>query len=422
LECGFNVTFERASVAGFAGALASLFVACGGSDEPVPLIWLSSGDMTAPAFIGSNAFRVDAMVNGRSTAKVIVDTGAPYSLLEMGPYKGEVQEDVGTVDSLTIGGVTLLHVPTVGQDLRDPSRGGGLVGFTAFGQFAVSFNYRDRVLSLGGSPAPDGLEPDSVSIPFALEGGGYGPVRRGGRPMQIPASRVVIPVLIEGEQHEVLVDTGASFVGLRKSVFDNLAADGRGKVEEHVQLASSVSTTTVMRLRSVTIEGTSIVDVPAASSATDPASNAPGMEDLLDSLTNELGRPVDGLLGGVVLREFFVTVGYPEGRLSLRRYTARDHIRDHYRRVGIELAISSKGPPFTYAIGQIYDGTDAARQLEALGIRAGGDVLSVDDQPLPPDDPNAADAMLLGAVGETHRVGFNKATLTLLVEDLLLLP
>jgi hypothetical protein len=147
------------------------------------------------------------------------------------------------------------------------------------------------------------------------------------------------------------------------------------------------------------------------------------MEDLLDSLSNEIGRPIDGLLGGAVLREFYVTLGYPQGRLSLKPYTTRDHIHDQYRRVGIELAIaSSKGPPFTYAIGEIYPGTDAARQLDALGIRVGGEVLSVDDQPLPPDDPTAADAMLLGAVGETHRVGFNKTTLTLLVEDLLPLP
>jgi hypothetical protein len=406
-----------------AGVFALLCVACGGSDESVPLIWLSSGDMTAPASVRSGTFHIDATVNGRSTARVIIDTGAPYSLLETSAFDGEVQEDVGSVDSLTIADVTLLHVPTVGQDLPgSPSRGGGLVGFTAFGQFPVSFNYRDRAVSLAGGPQPEGLETDSVSIPFTLEGGGYGPVRRGGRPMEIPASRVVIPVLIEGEEHEVLVDTGASFVGLRKSVFDRLAADGRGQVEEHVQLASSVSTTNVMRLRSVTVEGMEIFDATAASSSRDAASNAPGMEDLLDSLTNEVGRPVDGLLGGVVLREFYLTMGYPEGRLSLTRYTTRDHIRDQYRRVGIELAISSKGPPFTYAIGQIYDGTDAARQLESLGIRVGGEVLSVDDQPLPPDDPSAADAMLLGTVGEVRRVGFNKATLTLVVEDLLSLP
>jgi hypothetical protein len=386
-------------------------------------MWLSGGDMTAPAAVRSSTFHVDATVNGRSTAKVILDTGAPYSLLETSAFKGDVQEDVGTVDSLTIGDVTLLHVPTVGQDLPEsPSRGGGLVGFTAFGQFDFSLNYRDQTVSLGTVSEPEGLRPEEVSVAFALEGGGYGPVKRGGLPMQIPASRVVIPVQIEGEEHDVLVDSGASFVGLRKSVFDNLGADGRGKLEEHVQLASSVSTTTVMRLRSVIVGGMEVLEATAASSTRNPVTNGPGMEDLLDSLSEEVGRPVDGLLGGVVLREFYVTLGYPEGRLSLKPYTTRDHIQDQYRRVGIELAIASNGPPFKYAIGQIYDGTDAARQLDSLGIRVGGEVLSIDGQPLPPDDPNAADAMLLGTVGETRTVEFNKATLTLLVEDLLPLP
>lgn len=399
--------------------LVVVVTACGGSDKPVPLLWVSKGGVSSPASLLSNTFLVDATVNGRSTAKVILDTGAPFSFLNRDVFDGLVPDGLGSVDSLTIGDVTLVHVPTVGRS----GAGIGLVGFTAFGQFDFSLNYRDQIVSFGAGPAPAGLQPDGVTIPFTLQGGG--PVAVGDSILKTPPSRVVISVEIEGETHDVLVDSGASVVGLRKSVFDALGGDGRGHIEEQFELAAGVSTASLMRLRSVVVGGMEVVEPPAASSTADPVAKVPGMDTLLDSLSEEVGRPIDGLLGGAVLREFYVTIGYPEGQLSLDRYTSRAHIRDDYRRVGFALGSPSERPPFKYVIHRIYAGTDAARQLAAHGLREGDDVLSVNGKALPSDDPLApiaADAMLLGTVGQTLSITFDSATLEILVEDLIPLP
>lgn len=380
--------------------------------------------MSSPGSLLSNTFLVDATANGRATAKVILDTGAPFSLLETGSFAGAVPNNVGSLDSLTIGDVTLLHVPTVGRARTVTLAGkpfGGLVGFTAFGQFDFSLNYRDRKVSLGPG-VPDGLETDGVTIPFTLEGGDVGPIAAGGPVITIPASRVIVTAEIEEVEHELLVDSGASVVGLRRSVFDALSADGRGLIQQKFELAAGVSMTDVIRLRSVVVGGMEIRDPPAASSERDPETKAAGIEDLLDSLSIEVGRQVDGLLGGAVLREFFVTFGYPTGRLSLTRYATRDHIQDEFRRVGFTVAPTTDEPPFSYGIQKIYDGTDAARQLEGQSIREGGDVISVDGKPLPADDPIAADAMLLGEVGQRHRIEFAAVTLDILVDELLPLP
>jgi hypothetical protein len=156
----------------------------------------------------------------------------------------------------------------------------------------------------------------------------------------------------------------------------------------------------------------------------DPKTKKPGgIETLVDSLSEEVGHPVDGMLGGAVLREFYVTFGYPEGRLTLRRYKTRDHIHDEYRRVGIALVPSVAGAEFSYFIGRIYAGTDAAHQLAQAGLGLHDLVVSIDGTPLATLDPASAEELLLGNVGDTRKLDFgSKKTLDIRVDELLPLP
>ena len=56
-------------------------------------------------------------------------------------------------------------------------------------------------------------------------------------------------------------------------------------------------------------------------------------DKLIDSLQREIKHPVDGLLGGSYLREFLVTIDYPQGELRLQRYLPS--VVDEFKRVGV---------------------------------------------------------------------------------------
>jgi len=51
---------------------------------------------------------------------------------------------------------------------------------------------------------------------------------------------------------------------------------------------------------------------------------------------------MDGLLGAPFLREFYVTVDYPNRTLRLYRYVDQSHVLDDYRKVGVEVSASCR--------------------------------------------------------------------------------
>jgi hypothetical protein len=403
----------------FPRALAAAFVlgGCTGG-PPVPLVSLGRpGDRISAA--APSVFFVQADVDGEEGAQVVLDTGAPIALLNPAAFNNRVPDGVGRVALMTLGRTTLWKVPTVGQREKDntvkiapnglPS--GGLVGYTVFGQFAVSFDYRDANVALGPAQVPDGVDDAPVTIPFAVEGGGLGRLEDG-EIVEVPASRILIPAIIEGQSHLMLLDTGSSWVALRSSIFAELAADGRGQVTDKATLAAGEATTSVIRLRSVVAGG---VEIPGAVGA-----SAGAIDALLKNLGQEVGRPIDGFLGAPFLCEFYSTVDYPGGALRLHRYATRDHIHDEYRRVGITLKaeIDPRTRLTTYSVDVVYPGSDAAAQ----GIRPDDVLVAVDGMPLDSPDGIAADRSLLGPVGATRVLTLARTKLTVRIDELLPLP
>jgi C-terminal processing protease CtpA/Prc len=147
-------------------------------------------------------------------------------------------------------------------------------------------------------------------------------------------------------------------------------------------------------------------------------------DQLIDGLQGELGRPMDGLLGGSFLREFLVTIDYPQGKLQLQRYVPPAAIKDEFKRVGIELGTGSGA--HAYAVAVVYPGSDA----EAKGINMGDVLVSVDGQDLDNLDPISADESLDGAVGTTKQITLADAanasiangTIEVRVDDLIPVP
>jgi hypothetical protein len=397
--------------------VAAMLLASGCSAEsgPLPLLWLGQSGTQTPASTGAAVFWVRADVSGMPGPDVLLDTGAPLSIINPSAFGGGVPSGAGEVAALTLGSVTLWRVPVVGisETLRLAPSGrldGGIVGFTAYGQFATSFDYRDRTVVFGRGARPDGLLA-STTVPFHLDGGGRA-LLTDGSIVDFPPSRVLVSAVVEGRTLTMLIDTGASWVALRSSVFSDIVAeDGRVTLMDQARLATGKIQTNVTRLRNVTIDALDVAGPPAASGA--------GIDELLDSLKTETGRTVDGAMGAPFLREFFVTLDYPAARLELSRYATRDHVHDEYRRVGFDLSASiDPSGGFRYRVAQVYPGTDAARLMIAAGDR----VLAVDGQDLGPLAPGAADEVLLGQVGGTKTVAFSDRTIDVRVDELLPLP
>jgi hypothetical protein len=390
---------------------------CGNSVDVIPPLWLGRPGDRLPASTASNVFWVEASVNGDPGPQVIVDTGAPIALLHVEAFDGAVPLGSSRVATMTLGGTTLWKVPTVGDhephaNTLSPTgqRDGGIVGFTVFGQFEMSFNYRDNQVVIGAAPPPDGVL-DPVVVPFSLEGGGAGPIQEGGEIIRFPASRVILPATVEDRPLTLLLDTGASWVGLRSSIFNAIVQDGRAQLAVEATLAQGTATTNVARLRSVSVAGAEVKEPVAASAET--------VDELMNHLSAEVGHTIDGLLGAPFLREFYVTVDYPNRTLRLHRYADQSHVLDDYRKVGIEIGgILSRGGN-SFVVQKVYPGTDAERQ----GIHRLDNVLSIDGQLLFALDVSAVDRKLRGPVGASRELQLaGPRTVDVLIDELLPLP
>jgi hypothetical protein len=383
---------------------------CGSPSEAIPPLWLGSATSALPATAEGGVFSVEADVDGVPGPRVLVDTGAPYASLNVDAFAGAVPLGAGHVATLTLGGTVLWKVPTYGVSSGGSAAtavntSGGILGFTVFGQFAMSFNYRDSQVLLGPAPQLDGVL-DPITLPMSLRGGGAG-LLPDGSVLQFAPSRIILPVTVEGTERVMLLDTGASSVALRTGLFDAIASDGRQQSQGSVRLVTGSSTTSIMRLQAV--------QAGAAEVAGPLAVAGSGIDDLLDGLNQEVGQTVDGLLGAPFLQHYFLTVDYPNRQIVLRPYTTDAHIVDPYHRVGIALRGLIGATATTYTVNDVFAGTDAAKQ----GVRLGEAVQQIDGVTLGTLDFVSADNMLLGPVGSMHTLKFAARTLTVLVDELL---
>ncbi|HEY3593912.1 MAG TPA: pepsin/retropepsin-like aspartic protease family protein, partial [Polyangiaceae bacterium] len=276
------MTYEPSRAALTLGA-AIAAAACGSPSGAIPPLALGSQTSSLPATQEGGVFAVSVDVDGVPGPQVLVDTGAPYASLNVAAFQGAVPAGSGHVASLTLGGTVLWKVPTfgvAGSSTDTPDSGdGGILGFSVFGQFAMSFNYRDTQVIVGPPPLPDGLL-DPISLPMSLEGGGPG-LLPDGSVIDFAPSRVILTGSIEGANHIFLLDTGASSVALRTSLFDSIASDGRTQAQGSVRLVTGASTTSILRLKTVSVADAD-VEGPLAVSGS-------GIDNLLDGLQQEVG-------------------------------------------------------------------------------------------------------------------------------------
>jgi hypothetical protein len=378
-----------------AAALACLpAAACGGGSSGLPTMGMPG--VPSPALVGSNILFVDAALDGHAGGRMLVDSGSPVTFIDETAFPGATLPDTTQVQiDLGIGALTIDNIPALETTTytMDGLNLGGILGGNVLRQFSAAFDYRDRQLRLGDGAAPADIEQPGASVPFRLQGGGLAKIL--GVTVALPPTRIPVTVTIEGVDHPFMLDTGASEVTLRSSLFATLTSDGRAVLGGlPISTAYGGMTGQVCRARSVVVGGEEVTDPPVITIG----------DSLIDALQSEVGHSFDGLLGGSFLREFFVTIDYPRGTLHLQRYATRDHIVDEFQRVGIALGPDATGA-HRYSVQTVYAGSDA----QAKGLLPGYEVLAVDGQMLDGLDPLDADDLLDGTVGTTKQITLGQA-------------
>jgi hypothetical protein len=386
--------------------LFALVVACGQSGPS----FTSGTGVLAPAKIYANIFVVDASLNGAPGGQVILDTGSPLTLLDAHGFDGAPINSGHYTADLTVAGAGVSGVTVIpliaGGGLVD-----GIVGGDVFHTSTLALAYRDKQVRFGDGPSPDGIDASATPVAFSLEGGGEGRINN--EVISYPATRVIVNLSIDGEDHVVMLDSGASATTLRTSVFDHMIADGRPRIDDGptVSTLTGPAQTRLTRARKLAIGGFELANSLVSTIG----------DDLFNNIGQEVGHNLDGVVGGTYLREFFVTIDYSNHQLRLQRWNDGSHIPDEMVRVGIELGA---GPP--YSVATVYSGSDAQKQ----GIRIGDELRAIDGTDLSSKDPAFISSALAGKVGESHTLTMGATTDTTIngksvevrVEDLLPVP
>jgi hypothetical protein len=391
-------------------------VGCGGGSSGFATMGMPG--IPSPSRVGANLVFADVAVNGFTGGRLGVDTGSPLMLVDESkfpglslPQKTQVNANV-TAGQFTIDAVPLVQV-SIGSPM-DPLNFAGLFGGNVMRQFTVRLDYAHPELAFRlGKPsmemATEGVEVPGTAVSFHLQGGGRGSLNDG-TVISYPATRIPLTVDIEGTSHPFILDTGASETTVRMSVYGAFIADGRSQLHGlPITTVSGPASGSVTRVRSISV-GDATVVAPVVMTIGDT---------ILDTISQELNRPIDGLLGGNYLREFMVTIDYPGGTLHLQRYLSAT-IVDEFQRVGFELGPGTGA--HRYVVGVVYDNTDAKAKM----VSVGDEIVSIDGTALDSLDSVTADDMLNGVVGSTHAIGFGNTTspalanttVNILVEDL----
>jgi len=376
---------------------------CGGEDKPIPPLWVGPSSQSTPAEF-ADAYFVKTRADDSRPAWTVLDTGAPFSLLNGDAFDRGVPSGIGEVTALSLGDATLWRVQVIGgagepTPLSDGFPFGGIVGYSAFRPLRLSFDPRARAVGIGDVPLPEGVDA-GVSVPLELRGGGK--ISSGSIRFEYQPSRIIFDADVEGRTLRMLFDTGASSVVLSSEIFSQIVADGRPTAETDLSTASSSGTGSSARLRSMTVLGQTVTDVVCVSSSV----IAPNLQ----AISEELGEPISGLIGHAFLREFFTVVDYPGARLSLHRFVNRDYVLDDYRRVGFTLQPSGS----RFLVHRVYAGTAAAQQ-----VATGTEVLAIAGRSVATLGVLRAELALRGVVGSTREIQFDFGTLVLPVEEIL---
>lgn len=358
---------------------------------------------------------VTATVDGDLTGRFLVDTGAPFTILDTDSFTGY---EIANHDiDLEAFGATFLGYQVTAYDALPFDMGedriDGIIGGSLLGEFVLALDYRGGRAWLyddwDGS-VPDDAEYEAVYvIDFDLRGGGNYLVPGG--TIETPATRILVDGVIEGQPFTALLDTGASAVVLSETLVDRLGDGGRPRLDG-VTVGTSAGALPAYFTR------VGIVELGDSASRTSVAALVVPGWNLFDLISSEVGTEVDAIVGGTFMRYFVTTIDYPAGEIVLAEYSDPSHIDPReYVRPGFDL-VRSNG---RWVVSDVFPGTDAVAQ----GIQSGETVEQLGGVDIRSIEADEAVAAIYAEfdVGEVIAVGIDRAggleTIDVLVEDLL---
>ncbi len=417
------------------GLVTAATVSCGssggGSSNPPDSGVSTMGMLGEPstALIAGNLIFVNASMNTMAedpgSFGMLIDSGSPVVLIDPSLFGGTPPTTAAkiptTVDLGLLGANGLpvvvidnARVLQVSNAMMDALGFGGILGGDVMSQFSVQLDYSAPMMEgfcLGCTASTDrtDVQLPGGGVSFSLKGGGHSAVTLGtdaqgnainSPAVNIPPTRIPVTVTIDGTNHSCIVDTGATEVSLRSTVYAQLISDGRAQLVSGIAIMTiaGASNASLTRAKTITVGGETVMDAPVMTIMSTPA------DQLLDGISRELGTQIDCLLGGSFLRNFLVTIDYPNGQLDLQPYVTPP-IPDEFRRVGITLGLDATARNFV--VSSVYPNTDAA----AKNIMVNDQIVAIDGTTLMSVGYVAtADQLLDGMPGTSKMITFGSKT------------
>jgi hypothetical protein len=429
-------------------ATATLSCGSGGSSSSPPDSGISTDGMLgqpSTALIAGNLIFVNASMNTMAenpgSFGMLIDSGSPVVLIDPSLFgttppttAAQITVDLGLLDANGRPVVVINNAPAlpVSNAMMDALGFGGILGGSVMSRFSVQLDYAAPMMDgfcLGCTASTDrtDVQLPGGGVSFTLKGGGHSSVTLGtdsqgnaidSPAVNIPPTRIPVTVTLDGIDHPFIVDTGATEVSLRSTVYAQLVSDGRHQLVSGIAIMTiaGASNASLTRAKTITVGGETVMDAPVMTIMSTPA------DQLLDGISMELGTPIDGLLGGSFLRNFLVTIDYPNGQLHLQPYLTPP-IPDEFRRVGITIGLDATGRNFV--VSSVYPNSDAA----AKNIMVGDQIVAIDGTSLMSVGYVAdADQLLDGTPGTSKTITFGSKTgdpslantmLSVMVDDLI---
>jgi hypothetical protein len=263
-------------------------------------------------------------------ALAFVDMGSPSMTLRESLFE-ELRLDQGQPLSFRVGNF-LVAVPRadVTNERREPRLMGPELKVEAMlpagilKRYRITIDYQQRTLTFARSAT---TPPQGVAIPFQIND---------------TTGLISVSALIGGTAFAIAIDNGSAFTWMRRSSVSALVAShpvwtrGVGAVGPSNMMMSGDGTEksgTLLRIPEISIGPLMLRDVGVL--AAGPSRIFPGNLDLFDWYSKKNAGPVIGWIGGNVLKNFRLTIDYPN-RMSywLRQSEADVHELDQ---VGITL-------------------------------------------------------------------------------------
>lgn len=345
-------------------SLAVLIASCTGDDR----------ETTPPTFVPALYAAGLPWIQDSNGYWYLVDTGAPRTLLS--PRVVEREPDifdevpVSSIASLSpwvVGAALDPHAivvepPAVLTNVIDADILGGIIGADLMAGRLITFDPGNGQLVLDG-PIPSNV-PARNQVDVAIRGGGRTCFGAEDRCVEFPASRLIVPVEIEGQMVSAMVDTGAQNVAISQNLFARLPFDEDRpyfEIRDESDVVARTARSSALRI--------------AGQEAASIAVSIYEFNDDLAKLQIETGVNIEMVLGQSFLQRFSFTIDYVEPTLYLSPYATQEHVVEDF--TGLSFGVREEAD--CYIVTMLIPGRDAWNQ----GLEFGDCIVSLGDQHQP---------------------------------------